>query len=119
MYEPFSHLEPKQGALDDAALKNSFLAELEQTTEAEQIFSDVQNTFEGEELLEVCSEIARTINAECTADDFHNWNYDHLEFIIELSNRYNFVVPRNLLNGLPEQLIILVDSNKLGEPGCD
>lgn len=83
------------------------------------LFDAVAEEFEGEELAEVCGEIVETITAECSADDFHNWNYDHLEFIIELSNSRGFEIPRNLLNGLPEQLIILVDAKKLGEPGCD
>lgn len=75
--------------------------------------------FTGEELSEVCRELVETVTASCDADDFHNWSYDHLEFIIELSNIYGFTIPRNLLNGLPEQLILLVDPSKLSEPGCD
>ena len=70
-------------------------------------------------LAEVGGEIALTVHAGCTRDDFHNWNYDHLEFIIDLSNRHNFDIPKNFLNGLPEQLIILVDSEHVKKPRCD
>ncbi len=124
MEKPFMHLVSANGELNEEALRSAFIAELEgdhfaKDNAPEEIFADALEAYEGSELAEVCGEIVQTINAECTADDFHNWNYDHLEFIIELSNKYGFTIPRNLLNGLPEQLIIMVDAGKLGEPGCD
>ncbi|MFW5695338.1 MAG: hypothetical protein ACOCYB_09210 [Alkalispirochaeta sp.] len=119
MYAPFRKTLSQDGSVDEAALREAFLAELQDQPEAEPLFDEAVAAYEGEELVEICGEIVQTIKAECTADDFHNWNYDHLEFIIDLSNRHNFIIPRNLLNGLPEQLIILVDSKKLSEPGCD
>jgi len=73
----------------------------------------------GEEALGAAFAKDLTLKAECDADDFHNWDYDHLSTIIELSNSFGFKIPRNLVNGLPEQLIILVDHSKLGQPGCD
>ncbi len=119
MYAPFRNTVSQDGSVDEAALRDEFLAELQDQAEAEALFDEAVAAYEGEELAEICGEIVQTIKAECTADDFHNWNYDHLEFIIDLSNRHNFIIPRNLLNGLPEQLIILVDAKKLSEPGCD
>jgi hypothetical protein len=104
--------------VDETGLRQSFVSALPDLSDADRIFEDTLNEFDGEELIEVCREVIDTVTAECSADDFHNWNYDHLEFIIDLSNRYNFVIPRNLLNGLPEQLILLVDADKLSEPGC-
>lgn len=83
------------------------------------LFDAAAAAYEGEELAEVAGEIVETINAECTADDFHTWDYDHLDFIIGLSKSHNFEIPRNLINGLPEQLIIQIDAKRLGEPGCD
>jgi len=83
------------------------------------IFDVAAESFAGDELAEVCREIVETITATCDADDFHSWSYDHLEFIIELSNSFGFTIPHNLLNGLPEQLILLVDSKKLSKPECD
>lgn len=99
--------------------RNAFSEVLPDRLPADSIFNEAVKQFSGEELAEVCGEIVLTVTAGCTRDDFHNWNYDHLEFIIDLSNRHGFTIPRNLLNGLPEQLIILVDSDKLSEPGCD
>lgn len=104
---------------DIEELKRAFIAQLPDDIHAEEIFEECADSFYDEELAEICEETAQTINAECTRDDFHNWNYDHLEFIIGLSNRYGFHIPRNLLNGLPEQLILLVDSDKVRRPDCE
>lgn len=104
--------------VDESALKTVFLQELAGEQYAEEVFLDTRDQFGGGELVEVLSEIVETIRAECTDDEFCTWDYDHLEFIIDLSNRYSFTIPRNLLNGLPEQLIILVDAGKLSPPGC-
>lgn len=83
------------------------------------IFNALAEEYQGEELAEIAAELVLALTAGCSADDFHNWNYDHLSTIIELSNRFGYRIPRNLVNGLPEQLIILVDHTKLGQPGCD
>ncbi len=119
MYQAFKPFLSDDGSVDESGLRKAFLSELSEHKEAEALFEEAVDAYEGEELVEIAGEIVRTIKADCTADDFHNWNYDHLEFIIDLSNRHGFIIPRNLLNGLPEQLIILVDSDKLSEPGCD
>ncbi len=86
--------------------------------DAEAIFNKTLDSFTEEEAPEVLAETALTINAECERDDFHSWNYDHLEFIIELSKEFDFSIPKNLLNGLPEQLIILVESDRVDRDGC-
>lgn len=101
------------------SLKAAFLEKLPAGSKGDAMFADALGEFDEDEISEVCAEVVATLTAECTEDDFHNWNYDHLEFIIDLSNRYGFTIPRNLLNGLPEQLILLVDAKKLSEPGCD
>jgi len=101
------------------ALKQEFLQRLPAGMQGAGMFADTLEKFPEEELPDVCAELLATLTASCTEDDFHNWDYDHLEFIIELSNRYGFVIPRNLLNGLPEQLILLVDKRKLSKPGCE
>lgn len=119
MYERFKPFLSNDGSVDESGLREAFLGELQEQKSAEALFDEAVDGYEGEELVELCGEIVQTVNAECTADDFHTWNYDHLEFIIGLSNRHGFTIPRNLLNGLPEQLIILVDSKKLSEPGCE
>ena len=119
MYAAFQTFISRDGSVDETALKEAFLTELQDQAKAGAIFDEAVAAYEGEELAEICGEIVQTIKAECSADDFHNWNYDHLEFIIDLSNRHNFIIPRNLLNGLPEQLIILVNSKNLSEPGCE
>lgn len=81
--------------------------------EAKSIYNRTLEKFTEEEATEVLAEIILTVTATCDRDDFHSWNYDHLEYIIELSNEFGFSIPKNLLNGLPEQLIILVDSDKI------
>jgi hypothetical protein len=100
-------------------LKSTFLEDLPNDYEGEALFNEALEQFEAEELGEVCAEIVLTVTASCERDDFHNWDYDHLAFIIELSNSHDFNIPKNLLNGLPEQLIILVDSDRVEKPGCE
>ena len=75
--------------------------------------------FSAEEIPEVLSEVILTVTANCSRDDFHNWDYDHLEYIIDLSNKYDFNIPKNFLNGLPEQLILLVQSEHIESPPCE
>lgn len=115
MFESFLSQE---GQVNIQGLKEAFIVQLKDQPHAYKIFEDVFEEFEGTEGVEVCSEIVKTLNAECTADDFHNWDYDHLEYIIDLSNKYQLTIPRNLINGLPEQLILLINKNNLTEPGC-
>ncbi|HKK65616.1 MAG TPA: hypothetical protein VJ967_07160 [Clostridia bacterium] len=100
-------------------LRSTFLEDLPEGYDGEALFSEAAEQFEAEEFGAVCAELILTLTASCERDDFHNWDYDHLSFIIELSNNYGFHLPQNLLNGLPEQLIILVDSDKVEKPGCD
>ena len=96
---------------------NGFAELLPPEIDAETIYNRTLEKFEEEEATEVLAEIVLTVTAECDRNDFHSWDYDHLEYIIELSNEFGFSIPKNLLNGLPEQLIILVDSNKI-DRGC-
>lgn len=100
------------------ALKAAFIDVLPNDLSREEIFAECKNSFAGEELAEICAEVALTIRADCSSDEFKTWNYDHLEFIIQLSNKFVIQIPMNLLNGLPEQLIILVDKDKLQRPEC-
>lgn len=100
-------------------LRSAFTETLPKELPADRLFADAEATFSGGELAEVCAEIALTVHAGCRADDFHNWDYDHLEFIIDMSNRYDFEIPANFLNGLPEQLILLVKSKRVKKPGCE
>ena len=81
-------------------------------------FSEIQDKFASEEIPVICAELVLTITANCERDDFHNWDYEHIAFIIELSNKYNFQIPQNLLNGLPSQLILLVDADRIDDCGC-
>jgi len=101
------------------SLRLAFERDLPDTKNSNEIFADLREQAEDDDLADLAAELVQTITAGCTADDFHTWDYDHLESIIDLSNKHGFTIPRNLLNGLPEQLIILVDAKKLGEPGCD
>ena len=119
MISPFKPFLDQKDDLNENALKDLFLERMSSIPEASQIFDDAAEEFVGEELVEVASEIVETFQGECGADEFHSWNYDHLEFIIELSNKYKLIIPRNLINGLPEQLILLVSAKRLGDPGCE
>ncbi|MFP4430140.1 MAG: hypothetical protein ACOCW6_02950 [Spirochaetota bacterium] len=106
-----------QGGIE--SLRLAFERDLPDTKNSNEIFADLREQSEDDDLADLAAELVQTVNAGCSADDFHNWDYDHLESIIDLSNKHGFTIPRNLLNGLPEQLIILVDAKKLGEAGCD
>jgi hypothetical protein len=100
-------------------LKERFSGDLPDGVNGADLLAAIEREYHGEELAEVAAETVLTLTAGCSADDFHNWDYDHLSTIIELSNEFGFSIPKNLVNGLPEQLIILVDHTKLGQPGCD
>ena len=102
----------------EKSVRERFLAALPAGVDGESIYADMVAEFEGDELAQVADEIIKTLTAGCSEDEFHNWNYDHLEFIIDMSNEHGFIIPRNLLNGLPEQLILLVDADNLGPQGC-
>jgi hypothetical protein len=106
-----------QGGIE--SLKLAFERDLPDTKNSNEIFADLREQAEDDDLADLSAELVQTINAGCSADDFHTWDYDHLESIIDVSNKHGFTIPRNLLNGLPEQLIILVDAKKLGAAGCD
>ncbi len=107
----------KEGRDDE--LRKAFIKRIPPSLPADKIYEASTREFSGEELAEICAEIILTITADCHQDEFHNWDYDHLTHIIELSKRFDFSIPRNLLNGLPEQLILLVDSDSLQSPECD
>lgn len=100
------------------AIRTDFFARLPQTIDGSALWKEIAEEYVDEERAEVADEVVRTLTADCSVDEFHTWDVDHLEFIIELSNRHDLKIPRNLLNGLPEQLIIRVDHNRLTDPDC-
>jgi hypothetical protein len=100
-------------------LKSMFINDLPPDYDGEALFEEIAEDFDAGELGEVCAELVLTITASCDVDDFHNWDHDHLAFIIDLSNTYDFTIPANFLNGLPEQLILLIDSEKLDDSGSN
>lgn len=99
-------------------LKTVFIDDLPSVYDGESIFEEINDQFAPEEIPEICAKLLITITASCEADDFHDWDYEHLAFIIELSNNYDFKIPQKFLNGLPSQLILLVDSEKIDDAGC-
>jgi len=107
----YTELINGEGGTED--LKIEFLSELPGDIDGDPLFLEMEGRYEAEELAEIAAELVLTIDAECESDDFHNWDYEHLEFIIGLSNTYDFEIPRNLLNGLPEQLLLLIDQDHL------
>ena len=119
MVDVFESFFGESDEIDEQALEQAFVKELSDFDQATTLFHAAADQFFGQELVEICSELVQTIHVTCNADDFHQWNYDHMEFIIDQSNALGFQIPRNFLNGLPEQLIILVDKNKLGGNGCN
>jgi glycerophosphoryl diester phosphodiesterase len=98
---------------DTEVLKIEFLGELPEDIDGDPLFLEMEGRFEDEELAEIAAELVLTLNGECDRDDFHSWDYDHLEFIISLSTTYDFEIPRNLLNGLQEQLLLLIERENL------
>lgn len=111
------NIEGEEQIIDKLA--SVFAEECPADLPAAEIVKEANKRFELSEVPEILSELLLTITASCSDDDFHNWNYDHLELIIDLSNRFNFDIPRNLLNGLPEQLILTVKSDHLENPPCE
>ena len=99
-------------------LKTRFLEDLPSELNGESIFCEIENKFDADEMPEVCAELVLTVTASCGQDDFHNWDYEHLNFIIDLSSEQGFDIPLNLLNGLPPQLLLLVDSDRIDDSGC-
>ena len=104
---------------DFDSLKNVFVAEVPTTFPAERIFDETKRSFDEDELPTVCAEIATTLNALCTEEDFQNWNYDHLEFIIEVASRHGFAIPRHLIDSLPDCLASILDEAQPKSGGCD
>lgn len=96
-------------------LRGTFAADLPDQQRGAEMFDLLADEYAGEELAEIAAETVVTLSAESSFDDFHNWDYDHLSSIIQLSNRFDLMLPRNLVNGLPEQLIILVNHNRLND----
>lgn len=104
---------------DFDALKDAFVAEVPLTLPGEQIFDETKRAFDEDELPTVCAEMATTLNALCTEEDFQNWNYDHLEFIMETTSRHHVPIPRNLLDCLPDWMASILDEDEPGSGGCD
>lgn len=113
----FNSGENKNEAVDRLAA--DFSEEYPSEIPASEVIEQARKRFLDDELPELLSEIILTVKADCKRDDFHSWNYDHLEFIIELSNQYDFRIPKNLINGLPEQLIHLIEWENVESPPCE
>lgn len=101
------------------ALREAFGALVPDGIDSGALVAAVYEAFSADTAPDLLAELAATITATCDDAAFHTWNYDHLEFIIEQSNRHHFRLPRNIVNGLPEQLILLVDSDNLIDPDCE
>lgn len=97
-------------------LKRAFLEELPTGVAGKAMFADAVEAFTEDELPDVCAEVAATLTESYNENDFRDWDYDHLEFIIDLSGRYGFALPQELIAGLPQQLITLLDATRPQEP---
>ncbi len=108
---------------DDDALLRRFAEVFEKECPAEipgaEAVDLAAKQFSLDEIPEILTEVILTVTANCSRDDFHNWDYDHLAYIIDLSNKYDFNIPKNFLNGLPEQLILMIQSNHVESPPCE
>ena len=100
-------------------LKEKFISLVPEGVPGDKIYEDAASAFSGEELSDICAEFLLTVYSDCSRDDFHSWDYEHLSFIIEASNRYDFRISRNLVNGLPQQLVLRVKTKNLIKPECD
>lgn len=101
------------------SLRSAFVAAVPGSLPGDQIFAETKRAFDEDELPTVCAEVATTLNALCTEEDFHNWNYDHLEFIIEVAVRHRLRIPQNLLDCLPEYLAAAFKDGAQGDSGCE
>jgi len=103
----------------EEALKEKFIDLVPAGVPGAEFYADAAKVFSGEELAEICAEIILTVFSDCSRDDFHGWDYEHLSFIIESSNKYDFKIAQNLVNGLPQQLILRVKMKNLDKTECD
>ena len=97
-------------------LKRAFLEELPTGVAGKAMFADAVEAFTEDELPDVCAEVVAALTESCEQNDSRGWDYDHLEFIIDLSSRYGFALPQELVAGVPQQLITLLDATKPQEP---
>ncbi len=104
-------------ALD--SLTAAFVEECPIDMPASKIIEQALDQFIRDEVSELLSEIIVTVTADCERDDFHTWSYDHLEFIIDLSNQYNLNLPKNFINGLPEQFVTRIKWERVESPPCE
>ncbi|MBI9106400.1 MAG: hypothetical protein JEZ04_06595 [Spirochaetales bacterium] len=103
----------------EEVFKNKFIDLVPADVPGAELYDDAADVFSGEELAEVCAEIILTVFSDCSRDDFHSWDYEHLSFIIEASNKYDFKIAQNLANGLPQQLCLRVKMKNLDKTECD
>lgn len=80
---------------------------------AAEVFEAVWENWGIEEAPEIGSKIISVFNKTCDKEELKLWDYDLLEFIIELSTKYRLKLPKAIINGLPEQIILLIDSDLL------
>lgn len=100
-------------------MKERFLSLVPSDVPGGKIYTDASCMFAGAELAEVCAETVLSVFPDCNRDDYHLWNYEHLSFIIEESNKYEFKISENLANGLPQQLFLLLQMDNLEKPVCN
>ncbi|WP_020611287.1 hypothetical protein [Sediminispirochaeta bajacaliforniensis] len=100
------------------SLHDEFIQKLPDAIPADLLFKACSQNFWGEELETICGELADTLNADCSREDFYLWDYDHLEFIIEQARRFHFSLPKNFVNGLPQQFVLRIEADHLYAPEC-
>ena len=89
-------------------LARSFCEHFPHKENCSQVFESLWENWNLEEIPELGEKVISLFNGDCSKEELHLWDYDILEHIIELSNTYGLKMPKEIINGLPEQLILLV-----------
>jgi len=101
----------KHSILIKKELSESFCANFEPQKDCGKIFECLWENWSMDEIPDLGSKIISVFNGTINQGDLRLWDYDVLEFIIDLSNTFKLALPKAVINGLPEQLILLVNSD--------
>ena len=89
-------------------LTKSFCEHFPHKDHCSQVFESLWENWNLEEIPDLGEKVISIFNGECPKEELNLWDYDLLEHIIEISNTYGLKIPKEIVNGLPEQLVLLV-----------
>lgn len=90
-----------------------FTAAFPVTEHAGTVFDELWDSCEVTDLPQIAEQTLALFARETQPDEPARWDYDAVEFMIELAKRHRLPLPKAVLEGLPEQTILLVDKTLL------